>query len=174
MKKSLIFPLLLILTSCAGSGAQTRFADVNPAYSVKDADVVVTVIPQRIKLREAESRADVLGLPEDQMSLADSIAVFSIKRVLKGKLAPMKVKSASLSEQMGNAYQSKDYLRLLTFNFKRPENSMPRNTLRVAVNDPYKTFGLVSWDSPEEKEIKLYLKRIKEGEDTFLLIRSVY
>lgn len=164
----------MFLAACASSGSETRFADVNPAYSVKDADVVVSAVAQRIKLREADSRVDVLGLPEDQMILADSIVVFSIDRVLKGELAPIKMKNAPVSEQVGSAYKGKDYLRLLTFNFKRAEETVPRNTLRVAVNDPYKTFGLVSWDNPEAKKIKLYLKRIKKGEDTFLLIRSAY
>ncbi len=99
--------------------------------------------------------------------------LFHIDKVVKGEFSKSKLGGPSALEQAKDAAKNKEILKLLTLDFSNPEDEVDKELLSVAVYDPETSFGINASDSPSKTKHKLYLKRMDEDADSFILIYSM-
>lgn len=130
----------------------------------EDTDIVVKASPVRVRLADASTAIDARVETEKQTD-TDIVVAFMITDVLKGKFLKEKVKSQSKVRQISNAMRNRDYGRLLQL---KPEDQLVEKTvLRIAVKDPLETFGIISWENPEDREYTIYLRKTSEKAGTY-------
>jgi len=162
--------LLLILPFCPAFAA----APPNPKALFKTADVVLEVIPIKAHPVDRGTSVDAIeGTDTTHFALAEAMVTFKIRRILKGKWERVKVGGPGRFAQASKAMKKKDYLKILTLNFSDPNKEIDKEWVSVAVEDPGKSFGIRSWDAPESRRCKIYLKTIPHRTDSYVMIGSI-
>ncbi len=162
--------VFLLLASGAVFAAEEP---VNPKVLFKAADVVLEVIPIKARPVNAGTVVDAVEGDASHMAVAEAMVTFKIRRVLKGKWDRIKAGGPSRLEQAHKALKDKNYAEILTLHFSDPNREIDKEWVSVAVEDPGKSFGITSWEDPEPKRSKIYLQRIPNRPDSYLLIGAV-
>lgn len=134
----------------------------------EETDIVVKVDPVRVRLADKDTGIDARVETEKQAE-TDIVVAFVIKDVLKGKFPKEKIRSQSKVRQASNAVRNRDYARLLQL--KPKEQMVEKTVLRVAVKDPLETFGIISWEDPENRGHIVYLREIPEHPGTYWMTK---
>jgi len=148
-------------------------AALNPKALFKQADVVLEVIPLRARPIERGVSVDAVENDSARLALAEAVVSFKIRRVLKGEWIKERVGGPTRLEQLEKAARKKDYMKILSLNLSDPNAVVAREWLSIAVENPGKTFGISSWDSPEPTRLKVYFKRQPENKNSFVMIGVV-
>lgn len=159
MKRFLWILILIYLSSCARS---------NVLGTGKGYDVALEVSPQTVSLIERHVRVDAIEDPEIQKDQPISIVTFKVHKVLRGDFSERRG-GPSQFEQMKRAASDRQFLKLLTLDFKSPGDIVQRDFLRIAVANPTDTFGITSWETPERDHLKIYLKRDAQNPSNYIL-----
>ncbi len=147
---------LLLLMLCVSSCATAAPGSSRALF--KSADAVFEVQPLRVHAVREGGSADAIEAEPARAAVAEAIVSFKILRVLKGDWPMVPAGGPSRVEQAHHAMHKKKYLKLLTLDFDDPHELIRKEWFSVAVEDPSGTFGISSWDAPEPRKLKLYLK----------------
>ena len=137
------------------------------------ADVVLDVIPIRVKpLREGKGVDALERLPEEMGSLT-MIVVFRVNRVLRGEFETTQTNDLSLWDQAKDAVGDKNILKLVTMDFHRPEEGPTQKTsFSMAVADPAASFGIKENETFPRQRYRISLARVHKKPDSYLLVKS--
>jgi len=137
------------------------------------ADVVLDVTPIRVKPLKESKGVDALEKSPEEMGPSAMIVVFRINRILRGELAPLKIKELSLWDQAKDAADDKNILKLITMDFHRPdEGGVEKQSLSMVVADPYASFGIKEGEESPKQRYKISLARVHKNPDSYLLTKS--
>ncbi len=159
--------MVFLVSSCANTHAK------GGRNFFKEADVVLEVQALRVHAIAERGSADVVEADPAKAAVVEAIVNFRIIRILKGEWASVPVGGPSRADQAVDAVRKKDYFKILTLDFHNPEKRMKKEWVSVAVENPRETFGISSWDAPEPRHLKLYLKRSPVRKDSFLLLKAL-
>lgn len=134
-----------------------------------DYDTVLRVVPVRVRPLGVTRTFDAIEGGTEPIELFDKKVVFEIDQVLLGDYVKIKRGGPSKFEQAKEASQEKDFLKFVTLDFKDPDEEIDKKWISVAVKDPSERFGIMDWNNPEKKKIKLYLKKTETNADTYIL-----
>ncbi|HTL47830.1 MAG TPA: hypothetical protein VL688_07180 [Verrucomicrobiae bacterium] len=151
--------LLPFLCSCA-HGGQGR------AY-----DAVLRVTPIRVKPIEKGASIDAIEQKLENEGWPTAVVVFRVDKVVSGEFNKVKVRNASRWDQAREAGKNKNILKILTLDFDKPEEIQDQEWISVAVTNPIESFGIHSWEQPEKKSGRIYLKRVPEQPGTFVMVK---
>ncbi len=176
MKNVFLF-LFLMTFVCPGVPlrAEGTSLKASPAQSKPlKADVVLIAVPMRARSILAGGTVSALEKPASEMPPAWTAVVFRVGRVLKGEFKIPKNQEISLWDQMKDAAEDKDLLKILAMDFERPDESGTDQTwLSLAVIDPYTSFGVREGeDATERQRYKLSLARVHKDPDSYVLVKS--
>ncbi len=160
-----------VLCFAASLKAETINSIIASAKPLK-VNVVLDVIPIKVKPLKAWKAVDALEKRPEEMGPAGSIVIFRIKRVLRGELKKVKVPSLSLLEQAKDATGDKDILKLVTMDFKRPEEDQEKEWFSMVVADPYASFGIRENEDAPKQRYKISLARVQKDPESFVLVKS--
>jgi len=135
------------------------------------ANVVLDVTPIRVKPLKEGKGVDALEKPPEEMGPSAMIVVFRINRVLRGELATMKPLNLSLLDQAKDAANDKNILKLVTMDFKRPEEEIQKESFSMVVRDPYASFGIREGEESSKERYKISLARVRRSPDSYLLVK---
>ena len=142
-----------------------------PQKSLK-ADVVLDVIPIRIKPLKEGKGVDALEKLPEEMGPSAMIVVFRVHRVLRGELQAIKANELSLWDQAKDAAGDKNILKLVTMDFHRPEEESPKESFSMVVTDPYASFGIKDGEELPKQHYRISLARVHKKPDSYLLVKS--
>jgi len=137
-------------------------------------DVILVATPQWVKPLKPHSNIDVLEKTPEQMSSSAAIVVFHIDSMVKGEFEKRFHYNPSLKNQALDAVKKRQIWKILTANFLEEEEIIEKEWLRIAVDDPYQTFGLLYGEEPEEKKYRLYLKKMPGNGSSYILLKTTY
>ena len=140
-------------------------------FAGEKADLELLVTPLKVEKITQASVSDAVENVESFLLLR-AIVHFRIEKILRGKLDKIKVEPPSKTEQFKDALKDKDVLKILTSDYQSAGSEFDRQLFRVAVVDPYESFGISTWENPEPGTYKIYLKHYKDEKDTFVMIRK--
>lgn len=167
VKLCLIFFLSLIFfPSCAQDSGRRAL------FSSGDYDVVLEATPFKVKGVTGESVVDVVEEGFDQTGLDSAVVLFKIEKVLIGKFTQMRAGGPSKFQQMKDAVRDQDFWKLVKSDFTDPGELIDQKWISIAVADPEKTFGFPTWGSPVNQPYKLYLKRVPDQANSYILVRN--
>ncbi len=137
------------------------------------ADVVLDVTPIRVKPLKEGGGVDVLEKSPEEMGSSAMVVVFRINRVVRGELAPIKTKELSVLDQMKDAADEKEFLKLVTMDFHRPEEEgADKESLSMIVTDPHASFGIREGEVSTKQRYRISLARVHQNPDSYLLVKS--
>lgn len=142
-----------------------------PVYKESEFDVGVEAIAVRVKSLSPKTVIDAVENDPVNRANPQAVVSFRILRVFRGELGKMTVAGPSKYEQMKKAAQEREILKLVTLDFENPDEEVEQEYLKIAVRNPMETFGIRAWDDPGDAEIKLYLKRLPERPDSYVLVK---
>lgn len=172
-----IFPLIPVLILAISLGpALPALAKEEAGFKSLDInakpDVVLDATPIRVKPIQPGSVSDAIENLEGDLSGLAANVYFQIEDVVEGKLAPVRIEPPSKTSQMKEHFQNKEFLKIIADDTDTTATEFERQRFRVAVKDPWRSFGITSWEKPEKKKYRLFLKRYNKEDDTYILIRS--
>lgn len=169
MKKVFFFLLVfgLFLPSFTLKAAETP-AQKKPLK----VDVVLNVTPLRVKPLKDSKGMDALEKPPEEMGSSARVVVFRINRVLRGELKTVKPKQLSLWDQAKDAADDKNILKLVTMDFKRPEEEIQKESFSMVVVDPYASFGIKEGEESPKQRYRISLARVHKNPDSYLLVKN--
>lgn len=176
MKRPDVLNLLVlgfILLACPAAQA-LEAGDGIPVYKESEFDLGVDAVAVRVKSLGSKTVIDAVENDPESRAHPQAVVSFRILRVFRGELGTMTVGGPSKYEQMKEAAQEREILKLVTLDFENPEEEVEQEWLKIAVRSPMETFGIREWDNPGGKEIKLYLKRLPERPDSYILVRAKF
>ncbi|MBN1688563.1 MAG: hypothetical protein JW893_05645 [Candidatus Omnitrophica bacterium] len=135
-------------------------------------DVVAKVIPLQVKHLSSQTPFDVMEKALLEKGWGGAVVLFEIEDVLKGEFDKVKVGGPSKMAQIREAAGNKNILALLTLDFDDPDEEVKKRWLTIAVEDPRETFGIENWEEPKRQSLMVYLSRLPEDRDSFILVRS--
>ena len=135
-------------------------------------DVVLDAVPIRVKPFKAGKGVDALEKLPEEIGPSAMIVVFRINRVLRGELEMIKPKELSFWDQAKDAADDKNILKLVTMDFHRPEENIPKESFTIAVADPYASFGIKEGEESSKQHYRISLARIHKNPDSYVLIKS--
>lgn len=168
--------IILIFIAVSLGGCQIHRSVVGLDGTVitgEDYDTVLRAAPVRVKPLGVTRTFDAIEFGDEDIELFDKKVVFEIQDVLLGEYVTTKRGGPSKMEQAKEAGLEKDFMKVLTMDFKDPEEMVDKRWISVAVKDPTERFGISNWNQPNREPMKLYLKRTKTNEDTFFLMGVV-
>lgn len=138
------------------------------------AEVVLVAIPIRARNIMAGGTVNALEKPAAEMPAAWTSVLFRVERILSGDFKAPKEQELTLWDQMKDASEDKDILKLLAMDFEKPdEEGTDKSWLSMAVVDPYASFGIRENEEPATRQrYKLFLARAHKDPDSFVLIKS--
>lgn len=127
------------------------------------------------KVMDAASAGSVDAIERETPERGPLVAVVSFKlnQVLNGELPKVKAGGASKLEQLTGAAKTNNFLKVLTMDVQDPEELIERKWFRVAVGRPSETFGVSSWENPEPRKFKIYLKEITERPGSYEMLQAI-
>ncbi len=134
--------------------------------------VVLDVTPIRVKPLKEGKGVDALERPPEEMGPSAMIVVFRINRVLRGELTAIKPKNLSVWDQAKDAADDKNILKLVTMDFKRPEEEIPKEWFSMIVANPYASFGIREGEESSKQRYRISLARVHKNPDSYLLVKS--
>jgi len=173
MAGGLIILLGLFSLPSISLGADESVSAVNAKDLYKQADVVLDVIPLKVRPISRGSSVDVIENDVSRLPFVEAVVSFKLKRVLKGNWIKEKLGGPSRFAQMQTAAKNRNVFKMIGLDFTDPEEEVLKEWLSVAVEDPGKVFGINNWESPGSKRLKLYLKRQPENNNSFIMIGAV-
>ena len=137
-------------------------------------DVVLVAIPIRAKSILSGGTINALEKPAQEMPAAWTSVVFRVEKILRGEFKLPKGQELSLWDNMKDAADDKNVLKLLTMDFEKPdEGGTDKGWISMAVSDPYASFGIREGEAPVMRQrFKLSLARVHEDPDSFVLVKS--
>ena len=163
--------LLLFVLWCPNAYSKT-----NETFSTSNkplkANIVLDVTPVRVKPLKQGKTVDALERSPEEMGSAAMVVVFRINRVLRGDLKPVKVNELSTWDQAKDAADDKNILKLITMDFKRPEEAIPKEWFSMIVSDPVASFGIKEGEETSKQRYRISLARVHKNPDSYLLIKS--
>jgi|GEM_PF-1409045 len=169
----LLLKLLLVALMLWVSPA-VRADDGIPVYKESEFDVGVEAVAVRVKSLGTKTIIDAVENDPVNRANPQAVVSFRILRVFRGELGMMTVGGPSKYEQMKDSAQKREILKLVTLDFENPDEEVEQEWLKIAVRNPMETFGIKDWGNPGDNEIKLYLKRLPERPDSYILIKAKY
>ena len=171
MRKIFIFVFLLGFV-CPTTSLIATTVSSDPSKPLK-ANVVLDATPIRVKPLKASKGVDALEKSPEEMGPSARVVVFRINRVLRGELAPIQMNELSLMDQAKDAAGDKDFLKLVTMDFKRPEGeSAEKRSFSMVVADPTTSFGIKEGEESSKQRYRLSLARVHKKPDSYVLIKS--
>lgn len=167
----LLVAVMLLVCPAARAG---EAGDGLPVYKESEFDVGVEAVAVRVKSLGPKTIIDAVENDPVNRANPQAVVSFRILRVFRGELGKMTVGGPSKYEQMKAAAQEREILKLVTLDFENPDEEVEQEWLKIAVRNPMETFGIKEWDNPGDNEIKLYLKRLPERPDSYILIKAKY
>ena len=162
--------LVICLVFFSGCQISRSVAGLNgETISGADYDTVLRVVPVSVKPLGVTRTFDAIESGDEAIELFDKKVVFEIDEVLLGEYVKIKRGGPSKFEQMKESTEEKDFMKVLTLDYKDPEEEIDKKWISVAVKDPDKRFGIVDWNNPKKRKIKLYLQTTKANKDTYIL-----
>ena len=92
--------------------------------------------------------------------------------MLRGDLKPVKINELSLWDQAKDATEDKNILKLVTMDFKKPEEAIPKEWFSMIVADPAVSFGIKENEETPKQRYRISLARVHKNPDSYLLIKS--
>ncbi|MCB9799708.1 MAG: hypothetical protein H6757_02980 [Candidatus Omnitrophica bacterium] len=163
--------MLFGLNSCSTVPSATLTSDERENYR-KSSDVILTAEPIKVTAIRVGQTIDAIEGSPEEIGLAQAVVLFRIERVLKGDFTKVKTGGASVTQQALQAIKQKEILKVLTLDFKDPDEIIQKEWLSIAVRDPEILFLIPvrMWDSPRPEKFKLYLKRMPEDPSSYLFL----
>ena len=176
MKIKISPSILVLILMIALKPAPAAQAEKETGFKALDvnvkADVVLDVTPIRVKPIKPGSVSDAIENLAGDLSGLSANVYFQIEDVVEGKLAPIRIEPPSKTSQMKDHFKNKEFLKIITDDTDTTTTEFDRQRFRVAVKDPWQSFGITSWEEPVQKKYRLFLKRYNKEDDTYILIRS--
>lgn len=147
LRCGLILAVLLLSSSCAH-----RFA-------AGDYDVVLEGIPMAVKAIDEKTVVDAIEEINGEIPPLNAVVSFGVQRVLVGEFTRVEPEGPSKLEQMKDAVDDRNILKLLTLDFSSPGEAHEKKWLSIAVADPQASFGLTAENEAAPGRYKIYLKR---------------
>ncbi len=151
--------------------AEEKNADGLTVYDASDYDIGVIAVPIRVKALTPQAVIDAVENDPENRAHPQAVVSFLIKRTFRGHFGTIKLQGPSKYEQMKEAAKGRKMLKLLTLDFEEPEQEEEKQWLKIAVRNPIETFGIKSWDSPGKDKMKLFLKKIPDQPDSYILVK---
>lgn len=137
------------------------------------ADVVLLVAPVSVRFPEAGRTVDALEKQPEEMGASWQLVVFRIERVLKGNFKTFKAKEPSLWNQMKDAVDDKNIIKLVAMDFERPSDEpVEKNILSMAVVDPEASFGITGEALPQKQLFKIGLAMIQREPKSYVMVSN--
>lgn len=176
MRKIFIF---LFLFGALSPGIPARASEAPakatpPARTSLKADVTLIAVPVRARGILAGGTVSALEKPASEMPPSWTAVIFQVERILKGEFKIPKKQEISLWNQMKDAAEDKNILKLLAMDFEKPdENGTDQKWLSMAVIDPYASFGIREGEEPiGQQRYKLSLARVHSDPNSYVLVKS--
>lgn len=134
--------------------------------------MVLDVTPIRVHPLKAGKTVDALEKPPEEISPSAKVVIFRINRVLRGNLKPVKINELSLWNQAKDATEDKNILKLVTMDFKKPEEAIPKEWFSMIVTDPAVSFGIREDEETPKQRYRLSLARVHKNPDSYVLIKN--
>lgn len=160
------FIFMLLLSLAAISCTHAAKPD-SPDY-----DVILTASPLSVKSIEPGVAVDAIEKGAIEDGSADKVVVFDIDAVKKGKFTKVREGGPSKMEQAKDALKEFDLLKVLALDFDDPDDWIEKRWLSIAVKNPNDSFGITDWDRPEGGRHKIYLKRLADDPDSYIMTAS--
>ena len=175
MKKVLIvfgFLILCIPLSAAETSVREPIAKAE-AKPLK-ADIELIAIPIRARSIKAGGTVDALEKSAVEMPPVWTAVIFRVESVRKGEFKLAKNQEITLLDQVKDAADEKNFLKLLTMDFEKPpEDGTDKGWLSMAVADPHTAFGIREGEEPAVRQrYRLSLARVHKNPDSYVLVKS--
>jgi hypothetical protein len=176
MKAASLLMGFFLLWICPLSMAETGTAEhaVKAAPKPLKANVTLIAIPIRAKSIMAGGTVNALEKPAAEMPPVWTSVLFRVERIMSGEFKVPKGQELSLWDNVKDAADDKNILKLLTMDFEKPdEDGTDKGWLSMAVVDPYASFGVREGEDPAVRQrYKLSLARVHKDPDSFVLVKS--
>lgn len=168
MRPCLFFLLFAVLTSSCSRSALFHSSDLNGLG--RDFDVVLEAVPIRARVFETSAVVDAIESEPEKMGLAKAVVLFRVEKVLRGDFTKVEKGGPSKFQQIRDVVSSRDVFKLLSLS--DPRQTVEKGWISIAVENPESSFGIVSWEKPERRKYKLYLKRVPEHPDSYIFVKG--
>ena len=156
--------------------AETSIGDIIARAQAKPlkTDIELIAIPIRARSIKAGGTIDALEKAPAEMPPVWTAVIFRVERIGKGEFKVPKGQELTLLDQMKDAADDKNFLKLLTMDFERPpEDGTDKGWLSMAVVDPYTTFGIREGEDPATRQrYRLSLARVHKNPDSYVLVKN--
>jgi hypothetical protein len=175
-----LFPLILIflVSGCAHEKKQIKLpaplsiSDVGNRY-----DLVLDVMPRKVDLITLDSFADAVERRDNGLESLQAIISFRVLEVVEGRFSEKKKKgkgkvlgSFSLNRFI-DSFGKMNVRKMFKGNALEVDENLESRWFRVAVADPYDTFGIISWDAVESTRHRLYMTRYHGQRDSYVMVK---
>lgn len=146
--------IFLVTVSCAASGSGTGRI---PPLSEYDTSFIGR--PFKAFPLEAGSGADAIEKTGEEVRY-NAIVLVSVERLLKGNLSVQAAPVPSKIDQTKDAFQKRQFLKVLTMDFDKPDEAREKPWLSIAVMNSRRTFGLAPGEEKEGRRYRIYLRSV--------------
>jgi hypothetical protein len=135
-------------------------------------DLLIEGTLRKVKPLGEGSTTDAVEDPKAQSESPQVVVYFAVDKVVTGRLPKVRIEPASKFDQMQDAFQNKEYHRLLLQDFKSTPIETPRRQFRVAVHDSMKTFGIENAEKLEPWKFRLYCRRYRFEDSSYVMVKA--
>lgn len=161
------FFFALLMFFCFWGTSELTLADLRR-------DAILVVVPIRAKSILAGGTVNALEKPAAEMPPVWTSVIFRVERVMSGDFKVPKAQELTLWDQMKDAAENKNILKLLAMDFEKSgEEGADKGWFSMAVVDSYASFGIREGEEPATRQrYKLSLARVHKDPDSFVLVNS--
>ena len=162
------------MTSCAHKGTQTGEATSRRQFA--EYDLVLDGIPRQVELIDVGSFSNAVEGDSGGLDRLEAIVAFRVVDVLKGEGSGEAGRRKSLPRfnpaHFISSLAKGNFEEVMKPSAVRVDQDIRSRWFRIAVKDPYESFGIASWDQPEPITHRIYLKQLPHEDDTYIMVRS--
>jgi hypothetical protein len=151
-----------------------RQGPAKPLFSLgTPADVILEVTPISVKYFGIDSSVDAIEEGHGKISETADVVLFSIEKCLRGEFTRVSTGGSSKMDQAQEAFKNQEYLKILIMDFQQNKEMTQKGWISVAVNNSEKTFAIKDRSHPGNGRYRLYLNRVPQRSDSYVMIKSV-
>ena len=169
MTQLFICLLAIAVTSCANSRGNSALRMDN--LDVGAYDLVIDGMSRDVSKIEVGSFSNAVEDVSDRGDLTAIVAFRVLDVVKRDRPLRKSLPRLNLAAILRAATPSQ-FKKLFKRDPLKVGDDIEKRWFRVAVVDPYKTFGISTWDRPEPLTHRLYLKRHQDVNDTFVMMKA--
>lgn len=135
--------------------------------------MILEVTPISVKYFGIDSSVDAIEEGPEKISATSDVVLFKIEKCLRGEFTRVMTAGSSKMDQAQEAFKNQEYLKILIMDFQQNKEMTQKGWVSVAVNDIGRTFEMTDRAHPGDGRYRIYLNRVPQRTDSYVMVKSV-